>query len=104
MIVGGGDINTLETLKNINIDLAFIGVSGCSADVGFTCGTEADMQIKKLVIQKARTSVVYCEAEKFKRLMPFTFAEIADVDYIISDEALPDNFVRKSQEEGAKIL
>ena len=97
-------INTLETLKNINIDLAFIGVSGCSADIGFTCGTEADMQIKKLVIQKARTSVVLCEAEKFKRLMPFTFAEISDVDYIISDEALPENFVRKSEESGAKIL
>ena len=97
-------INTLETLKNINIDLAFIGVSGCSADVGFTCGTEADMQIKKLVIQKARTSVVFCEAEKFKRLMPFTFAGIADVDYIICDESLPDNFVRKSAELGAKIL
>ena len=97
-------INTLETLKKINIDLAFIGVSGCSADVGFTCGTEADMLIKKLVIQKARTSVVFCEAEKFKRLMPFTFAEISDVDYIISDESLPDSFIRKSEESGAKIL
>ena len=97
-------INTLETLEKINIDLAFIGVSGCSGDVGFTCGTEADMLIKKLVIQKARTSVVFCEAEKFKRLMPFTFAEISDVDYIISDQPLPEGFIRKSEEYGAKIL
>ena len=97
-------INTLETLKKINIDLAFIGVSGCSGDVGFTCGTEADMMIKRLVIQKARTSVVFCEADKFKRLMPYTFAEISDVDYIISDQPLPDNFVRKSEECGARIL
>jgi len=97
-------INTLETLKNINIDLAFIGVSGCSADIGFTCGTEADMLIKKLVIQKARTSVVFCEGDKLKRLMPFTFAEISDVDYIISDGSLPENFIRKCEEKGTKIL
>ena len=96
--------NTLETLEKINIDRAFIGVSGCSGDIGFTCGTEADMQIKKLVIQKARTSVVFCEAEKFKRLMPFTFAEIADVDYVISDESLPENFVRKCEDANTKIL
>lgn len=96
--------NTLETLEKINIDLAFIGVSGCSCDVGFTCGTEADMLIKRKVIEKARTSVIFCEAKKFKRLMPFTFAEIADVDYIISDEALPENFVRQCEERGVKIL
>ena len=97
-------INTLETLKRINIDMAFIGVSGCSSDVGFTCGTEADMMIKRLVIQKARTSVVYCEAEKFKRLMPFSFAEISDVDYVISDESLPESFIQKCEESGTKIL
>ena len=97
-------INTLEMLEKINIDLAFIGVSGCSGEVGFTCGTEADMLIKRLVIRKARASVVFCEAEKFKRLMPFTFAAISDVDYVISDVQLPENFVRQCEEGGVKIL
>ncbi len=97
-------VNTLELLEKINIDLAFIGVSGCSSEAGFTCGTEADMLIKGLVIKKARTRVVLCGADKFKRLMPFTFAGISDVDYIISDEPLPEDFVRKCEEEGVKIL
>ena len=96
--------NTLEFLEKINIDLAFIGVSGCSAEVGFTCGTEADLLIKRLVIKKARTRVVICGADKFKRLMPFTFAGISDVDYIISDEPLPEEFVKKCEENGVKIL
>lgn len=97
-------INTLEALEKINIDIAFIGVSGCSCDVGFTCGTEADMLIKRLAIRKARTSVVLCGTDKLKRLMPFTFAEISDVDYIISDEPLPEDFVRRCEESGVKIL
>ena len=96
--------HTMAVLENINIDLAFIGVSGCSSEAGFTCGTEADMMVKSLVIKKARTSVVLCGADKFKRLMPFTFAGIGDVDCVISDGTLPKDFVDKCVECGVKIL
>ena len=74
--------NTLEMLEKINIDLAFIGVSGCSVEAGFTCGTESDMMVKRLVIRKARTSVAVCSRDKLSRLMPYTFAQFADVDYL----------------------
>ena len=97
-------INTLEILEKINIDLAFIGVSGCSSEVGFTCGTEADMLVKRVVIKKARTNVVLCGADKLKRLMPYTFAGFSDVDYIICDEPLPEDFAKKCEENGVKIL
>ena len=96
--------HTLSVLENINIDLAFIGVSGCSAEAGFTCGTEADMMIKGLVIKKARTSVVLCGADKFRRLMPFTFASVSEVDCVISDGPLPQDFVEACKVSGVKIL
>lgn len=96
--------NTLEMLEKINIDLAFIGVSGCSVDAGFTCGTESDMLVKHLVIQKARTSVVMCGGEKFSSLMPYTFATLPDVDYMITDGTMPDGFANAAQEAGVTLL
>ncbi len=96
--------NTLEMLERINIDLAFIGVSGCSTDAGFTCGTESDMRVKRMVIQKARTSVVMCDKAKFSRLMPYTFADFSDVDYIVSDESLPSVIEKRCIESGIQIL
>jgi DeoR family transcriptional regulator of aga operon len=96
--------NTLEMLEKINIDTAFIGVSGCSVDAGFTCGTEGDMLVKRLVINKARTSVVLCTKEKLKCLMPYTFANFSDVDYLISDEPLPEAFQMAAKEADLKIL
>ena len=96
--------NTLEMLDKINIDLAFIGVSGCSVDAGFTCGTEGDMLVKRLVIQKARTSVVMCTQDKLKCLMPYTFAKMSDVDYLISDGPMPETFQTAANEAGLKIL
>lgn len=96
--------NTLEMLDNINIDMAFIGVSGCSVEAGFTCGTEADMLVKRLAIRKARTSVVMCGGDKFHCLMPYTFARLEDVDYVVCDEDVPENFVTAAQEAGVKVL
>ena len=96
--------NTLEMLENINIDMAFIGVSGCSAEAGFTCGTEADMLVKRMVIQKARTSVLMCGKDKLSCLMPYTFAKFEDVDYLISDEPMPDDFIQAAQGAGVILL
>ena len=96
--------NTLEMLEKINIDTAFIGVSGCSVDAGFTCGTEGDMLVKRLVIQKARTSVVMCTQEKLRCLMPYTFANVADVDYLISDGLMPEPFRKAAKENGTFLL
>lgn len=97
-------LNTLKMLEGVNIDLAFIGVSGCSVDAGFTCGTEADMLVKRLVIQKARTSVIMCGRDKLSSLMPYTFAKLQDVDYLISDEPMPENFARAAQAAGVVLL
>ena len=96
--------NTLQMLEGINIDLAFVGVSGCSVDAGFTCGTEGDMLVKRLVIKKARTSVAMCGQEKFTCLMPYTFAAISDVDYIISDETMPEAVVRAAMDANVTVL
>ncbi len=96
--------NTLEMLDKINIDLAFIGVSGCSVDAGFTCGTEGDMLVKRMVISKARTSVVMCGQEKFSCLMPYTFAKLPDVDYVITDGTVPPVFSQAARSSGVTIL
>lgn len=96
--------NTLEMLDKINIDMAFIGVSGCSVEAGFTCGTEGDMLVKRKMIQKARTSVVMCSKEKLSCLMPYTFANLSDVDYLISDGALPENFRTAADNIGLEVL
>ena len=96
--------NTLEMLDKINIDLAFIGVSGCSVDAGFTCGTESDMLVKRKVIQKARRSVIMCGRDKLSCLMPYTFATFADVDYVISDEQMPEEFIHAAQSAGVILL
>ena len=96
--------NTLEMLEKINVDMAFLGVSGCSVEAGFTCGTEGDMLVKHKLIQKARTSVIMCDRAKLSRLMPYTFARLEDADYLISDAPLPEAFAQAAVDAGVTLL
>ena len=84
--------------------MAFIGVSGCSVEAGFTCGTEADMLVKRMVIRKARTSVIMCSREKFSSLMPYTFATLPDVDCMITDSYLPEGFAQAAKDASVRVL
>lgn len=96
--------NTLEMLSKINIDVAFMGVSGFSLDAGFTCGTESDMLVKNLVIKKARTRVAMCGSDKFTCLMPYTFAQLSDIDYLISDHDLPVQIADAAKAANVTVL
>ena len=84
--------STMQFLDNINIDIAFIGVSGYGNSAGFTCGKEEEMIVKRHVISRAGKTVILCDETKFNRLMPFTFARLEDVDVVVLDKEPPQDF------------
>jgi len=96
--------STLQFLETINIDLAFIGVSGYGKEEGFTCGKESEMMVKRQIIKQARKTVVLCDQTKFWRLMPFTFAKLEDVDIVVSDGTPPEGFRQAVETAGAVLL
>ena len=96
--------STLAMLEHINIATAFLGVSGYTADGGFTCGKEDEMQVKRLIMKKAARKVILMDSSKCGKIFPYMFGKIEDVDYIISDGNLPEEFVRLAQEANVIVL
>ncbi len=96
--------STNDMLKKINIDIAFIGVSGFGLKNGFTGGRENEAAVKALAISKATTTVALMDSTKFRRVLPFTFARLADFDYIVTDDAAPPEFLKACAAENIKIL
>ena len=95
---------TLSVLENINIAIAFVGVSGYVEESGFTCGKEDEMLVKQLVMKKAVKKVILMDSSKYGKVLPYTFGSIEDADYIISDGTLPEDFVKKAEEAGTIVL
>ena len=94
----------LSTLEKINIDLAFVVPSGFTENTGFACGNEGEATVKNLVCRKARVRVLLIDSSKHDKVMPFTFANIEDIDYLICDKPLPDSIAESLRQKGVTIL
>ena len=96
--------STLQMLEQINIATAFLGVSGYTDEGGFTCGKEDEMLVKRLMIQKAGKKVILMDSSKCGKILPYTFGNVEDADYIVSDGRLPEELMQRAERAGTRIL
>ena len=96
--------SALEMLSKINIDIAFISVSGYSTQGGFTCGFEEQAQLRKLLIEKARSVIILMDSTKFGKMLPYTFAKMEDVNYLITDKASSKEMLDDAARSNVTIL
>lgn len=109
----GGQINretlsvsgmqSMEYVENMNFDLAVMAPSALSADAGFTCGNYSECELKKLIIKKAKKTVMLADSSKFDRAMPFTFAKLADIDVLITDAEPPQEILKEAEAQGVIV-
>ncbi len=81
---------SLTYLENINFQTAFLGVTGYIHGRGFTCGSEEECELKRAVIRKSEKVILLMDAQKVSITSTFTFANLEDVNVIVSDSALGD--------------
>lgn len=96
--------STLDMIAGINIDTAFIGTGGYTAESGFTGGKESEAAVKALVISKARTAVALTDSSKIGRILPFTFARLPDFDAVVNDGRLPASFLDEAKRLNITVL
>ena len=94
----------IRFLNDINIDIAFIVPSGISSHDGLTCGNYIECELKKLVVEKARRSVVLMDASKLDRTLPYTFCGIGDIDTIIAERTLPQDITAVANEHNVEVI
>ena len=86
------------------IDIAFLTPSGLTEENGFTCGNYSECEFKQLIIKKARKVVLLMDSSKIDKSLPYTFANIGDVDAVITNRDLPPDLSRDALEKGTEII
>ena len=100
-VAGAGAI---EHLKNINIDVAFIGASCFSPEGGFSNGDYNECELKKYVVSKAKQTIVLMDSSKLGKNMPYTFCYPENVDLLIMEKAPDEELQKISKQTGMKII
>jgi len=94
----------LEYLRSINIDVAFMAASAFSMRNGFTSGNPYESEIKAEVIKKARRVIMLMNTDKIDRNMPYTFAQLRDIDVLICEKLPEAEILTAASECGVTVL
>jgi DeoR family fructose operon transcriptional repressor len=76
-------------LGDINVDVAFLGTNGISAQRGLTTPDPEEAAIKRLMLRSAQRKVLLADHSKVGHLSVCKHADIADIDLLITDTGLP---------------
>ncbi len=94
----------MDFVARTNIDVAFISPSGFSLECGFTSGNSNESRLKNAVIAKASFVVMMVLSRKIGKSMPFTFAQLANVDVLITDEEPAPEVRRACELIGVELI
>ncbi|WP_028612003.1 DeoR/GlpR family DNA-binding transcription regulator [Paenibacillus harenae] len=93
-----------EWIKRLNVHKLFLSTTGVHLEYGLTIFTEELTKLKKLYMENAKT--VYCLADhsKFDKGALITFAELKEIDFIITDDGIDPETAAKYEAQHIRMM
>lgn len=108
IIITGGNLNisvmnvtgmqTVDFLQHIKVDVSILGSEGFQRHNGPSSNDFDDIQIKKLAVDNAMTSIVVADSRKAGVSALMQYADWTDIDHFITDDNLPDDIHNQLKE------
>lgn len=97
-------VGNSRALERLRVDVAFIGTNGVSLTHGFSTPDIEEAATKAAMVSCAHTVVALVDSRKIGAESTARFAEISDIDVLITDEGISDRQRRGLEEEGLKVV
>ena len=95
----------VDFVKEINIQTAVMTATGYIKDTGnFTCGSQAEAEVKRSVIEKADLVIMLLDSSKVNKKTPYTFANLTDVNCMVVDKNFPKEIKATMEDNGIKVI
>lgn len=94
---------TYAALAQLQVDVAFLGANGFSAGHGFSTPDPAEASIKRAMVGAARQAYVLADASKFGVDYLVRFAELDDVDALVTDARLEPSSLDVLRSAGLRV-
>jgi DeoR family fructose operon transcriptional repressor len=93
----------IDTIADLNVDRAFIGVNGVSAKKGITVPHIDTAYVKAKIIEISDEIVLLADSTKLDRFSFVKCAEIDKVDVLITDDEADAEYLEKIREKGVDV-
>jgi len=98
------DETGIDMLRDITVDVLFIGCDAMSPERGFTVPYRAEVAIKRAMMASARRVVMMFDHSKVGNEQLFRFGSIEEVDTIITDTGVDDATAALLEQQGPVVI
>lgn len=112
--LSGGEINSIAMslegfgatnfLKEIKVDIAFLGSTGFKGHDGPTSMSFTDADVKKTIINNASLNIVLSDSSKSRATAFVKYASWKNIDYLITDKDIEEEYFNLIKETSEIIL
>lgn len=88
----------IETINKFCVDKFFFSCCGLSPYAGITEANEENATLKRHMFQNAKTRILLCDSTKFNQEFFCKTCDIQDLDFLITDEKPPADFLELFQD------
>ena len=96
-------IMTINSLKDLNVDKAFMATNAFSLEKGFTTPSFEHAEVKKAMLSIASQNIMLMDSSKFGRVSFVKFASLGCVDRIVTDKGVGSKTVESILEGNENI-
>lgn len=93
----------LSTLERLNVDVFFLTANGVSAAKGLSTPDIEASRLKRTMIANANTTILLADSSKVGNVCFTKFADLDEVDLMISDQGADQEFVEEARRSGMQI-
>ncbi|MEY9904804.1 DeoR family fructose operon transcriptional repressor [Catenulispora sp. MAP12-49] len=94
----------LSQLAHLYVDVAFVATNGVSVKHGLTTPDVAESAVKKAMVAAARRTVLLCDHTKVGNDCMARFAELDDIDVVITDTGLDEETAESFTRAGTRVV
>ena len=95
---------TLTALRELRVDVSFLGTNGLTPDHGFSTPDDAEAAVKRAMIRAGQRVVVLADSSKLGREHLVRFASPEDVDVLVTDADADPDTVAEFEARGIEVL
>jgi DeoR family transcriptional regulator, aga operon transcriptional repressor len=93
-----------EVLKDVVIDIAFVGVEGLDPRIGATARHEDEARVNRQIAARASQVVIVTDSSKFEKTAFAMIRTIDQIDTIITDDAIKPDTRKILEENGVNVV
>jgi len=92
-----------RTIRGLNVRKAFLSTTGIHPEYGFSIYTGDLYDTKRAMLESARSTYMVADSHKFGKIALRTFAGLADVDAILTDDGVDRELAEQIRLAGGSI-